>query len=265
MKTLGLLLLATCIGISSCELLEDTGLTTEQVAEGLKTALVVGTDSSSSILSTVNGYYGDAAVKILLPPEADGILDAMNEIGAVKTLMEPVIDNVVKTVNRAAEDAAVEAAPIFKNAITSMSFSDAWAILKGSNPANPKKSTEFDSLAATHYLISTTYDALSAAFSPKIDVSLNKDLLGSVSANDAWNTFETKYNSVAENAGYQLILSIAGINMDPVPSSLGAYATERALDGLFLKVGEQERSIRENPLKWAATTVGNILEKVFGN
>jgi hypothetical protein len=260
MRTVGILFLATCIGISSCELLEETGLTTEEVVDGLKTALIVGTDSSSTQLSISDGYYRDQAVKILLPPEADIIVDNLDNPILSTLGLDVAVENVVKSINRAAEDAASESAPIFKDAITSLSISDAWSILKGTNPANVKKSSgEFDSTAATQYLISTTYQPLYDNFSPKINASLGKNLGLGFSATQAWNTLTSNYNSVANT----LVGQLAGLT--PVNTSLGGYCTEKALDGLFLKVGEQERSIRQNPLKWATTAVGNILEKVFGN
>jgi hypothetical protein len=255
MKIAGIVIIAGCISLGSCELMQETGLTNDEIVEGLKTALIVGTDSSSSILAKEDGYYRNQALKIMLPPEADIIVDNLDNPLLSALGLDVAVENVVLSINRAAEDAAKESAPIFKDAITSLSITDALSILQGQNPASKKKSgTDFDSTAATHYLISTTYQPLYDNFSPKINTSLSKDLGLGFSANSAWSTLTKKYNKVAQLAG-----------LPAVTTNLGDYCTNKALNGLFTKVGEQEKSIRNNPLKWAATAVGNILKKVFGN
>lgn len=235
---------------SSCELLEeDGGLGDSEIAEGLKTALEVGTDSSVFKTSTMDGFYKDAALKILLPPEADVIVKNIGSVPGGNQLLE----NVYLRINRSAEDAAKSAGPIFKNSIRSLSISDALAILKGQNPASKKKSLAFDSTAATQYLKSTCYAQLVEAFSVPINHSLDKDLVGTMSTNDAWKNLTSAYNLLTPFIGPK------------VNTSLGNYATEKALEGLFMKVGEEEIKIRRDPWKWVATTVGNILTKVFGS
>lgn len=236
--------------MGSCELLEETGLGDGDIAEGLKTALEVGTDSSVFKTSAVDGFYKDAALKILLPPEADVIV---NNIGDVPFGTE-LLESVYLRINRSAEDAAKSAGPIFKDAIRSLSITDALTILNGQNPASKKKSASFDSTAATQYLRSTTYDQLVEAFSGPINQSLDKAIVGNISTNSAWNELTSKYNLIAPF-----------IFKPKVNTSLGGYATEKALNGLFLKVGEQEVKIRRDPWKWVATTVGDILTKVFGS
>jgi hypothetical protein len=168
-----------------------------------------------------------------------------------------MIEDVILSINRSAEDAAKDAGPIFKNAITSLTISDAWGILNGINPASNKKETGFDSTAATSYLRSTTYEALIDAFSPHIDSALNKDIsiLG-FSANEAWNTLTSVYNTAAN-----LILNDP---LEPVNTDIGEYTVGKALDGLFLKVGEEEVKIRRDPWAWATETIGKILTRVFG-
>jgi hypothetical protein len=130
--------------------------------------------------------------------------------------------------NRAAEDAAKSAAPIFLNAIKQMSISDAWSILRGSDTA------------ATAYLRKTTTASLTNAFKPVIDNSLEK-----VDATKYWNTVFTAYNKVSFNK----------VNPD-----LSAYVTDKALYGIFYEIGQQEMQIRKDPV--ARTT--DILKKVFG-
>ncbi len=261
MKTLKISLIAFTLVIASagCEELLNTAdtLTESEVIDGLKTALTVGTDSSVFLTSRVDGYYRDEAIKILLPPEADIIYENKDNILFTATGLDQKIEDAVVALNRAAEDAATEAGPIFKTAITDMSISDAWAILNGTNPASGKKTAEFDSTAATNYLISTTYTQLRDAFSPKVNTSLDKKLIGTYSPNQMWSTLTTNYNSVA-NKSFGLITPMEN-------TDLGAYVTEKALDGLFSKVAKQEKEIRKDPLKWAATTVGDILDKVFGS
>ena len=130
--------------------------------------------------------------------------------------------------NRAAEDAAKSAAPIFLNSIKQMSISDAWSILRGGDTA------------ATAYLRKTTTASLTNAFKPVIDNSLQK-----VDATKYWNTVFTAYNKFSFNK----------VNPD-----LSAYVTEKALYGIFYEIGQQEMQIRKDPV--ARTT--DILKKVFG-
>jgi len=252
--------------LNSCEFLEtdEDGLTTEEVIEGLKTALIVGTDTCVTKTSAVDGYFGDQLIKIPLPDEAVVIKDALEEFELFETLglydiIEEKLDDVVLSINRAAEDAASDAGPIFKNVITSLTISDAWDILNGINPASSKKAEGFDSTAATAYLRSTTYNGLVDAFSPYINTALDKDIsvLG-FSANDAWNTLTSYYNQAAN--------SVLGIlaGLEPVNTDIGEYTVGKALDGLFLKVGEEEVKIRRDPWAWVNETVGKILTRVFG-
>ncbi len=220
------------------------GLSSDEVISGLKTALNAGTDSSVNILHASDGYYKDAAVKILLPPEGQVLYKYTSQIESV--IGSNYLEQMVLRVNRAAEDAATEAKPIFVDAITSMTFEDGLNILNGKTPGI----AAFDSIAATTYLKSKTYTALVALFAPKIDVSLNKPILGGVSANEAWKTATGYWNT------YIVIFGEAPIN-----GTLGEYTTGKALDGLFYKVGLEEKKIRKDPMKWAS----DIIQKVFGS
>src|SRR4030042_7068697 len=247
--------------LNSCEFLETDGddHTTEEVIEGLKTALMVGTDSSVVKTSAVDGYYGDPLLKIPLPPEANVITENINKPLLSALGLPEMIEDVILSINRSAEDAAKDAGSIFKDAITSLTISDAWDILNGINPASNKKETGFDSTAATEYLRSTTYDALVETFSPYINTALDKDIsvLG-FSANDAWTTLTSYYNQAANS-----VLDVFD-NLKPVNTDIGEYTAGKALDGLFLKVGEEEIKIRRDPWAWASETVGEILTRVFG-
>jgi hypothetical protein len=288
------------MSLNSCELLENassSGLSSDEIVEGLKTALVVGTDTSVTVTSAVNGYFKDEAIQILLPDEADPILEVLNNnyvsditaaasklgMTSANVNLQGLVDNVVLSMNRAAEAAAKQAAPIFKSSITSLSITDGLSILNGANPADTsrKKAAAFDSTAATNYLISTTQPQLVSLYSPKIDSVLDIRLSGlSFSTNEAWSTLISGYSQLVTAAQSMLsanqALGAFGVlsssqktalqKFTPITTtSLGTYVTDRALDGLFLKVGVQEKSIRKDPWKWISTTVGNILTKVFGS
>jgi hypothetical protein len=277
MKQILLIIFSIVLLSSQCDLENVTsGLTDEEIIEGLKTALVVGTDSSSTALSLANGYYGDALVKIPLPEEAQKI---QNDINAILSLapslssylnLDQHFENVVKSVNHAAEESAKEAAPIFKDAITGLSITQGWEILKGNVPEDETKAAGFDSTAATQYLSGKTFTSLTNLYAPKIDLALDKDLGLGFSANQAWTTLRTAYNnsveSITGNIVTNLALQTTGYKLEPLETeSIGVFATEKALDGLFFKVGETEKKIRRDPWAWVTTTVGDILTKVFGS
>jgi hypothetical protein len=163
------------------------------------------------------------------------------------------VDELILAVNRSAESAANEAGPIFSDAITQMSIKDAWTILNGTNPVTDSttKSAAFDSTAATAYFRSMTYNSLSLLYSEKINAVLDKQAPGmNISANSLWNDIITPWNSTAPFLGFKT-----------VNANLGEHCTEKALDGLFLKVGQEERKIRRDPWNYAL----DILERVFGN
>lgn len=255
---------------SSCELLEETteGLSLDEVVEGLKTALKVGSDTSATVLSKVDGYYGDQLLKIPLPPEAENIRELItnNDIADIIDL-DQEFENVVLSINRAAEEAAKDAAPVFKTAIDDMTISDGWEILNGKNPASTLKSTEdFDSTAATNYFKTVTKEPLIGVYAPKINTALGKDLGLGFSATDAWTTLTTNYNDIVGQTAVQIALTLAGVDLpSEMNDDLGEYATEKAINGVYYKVGQEEIKIRRDPWAWATTAVGDILEKVFGN
>ncbi len=237
-----LVLLTSCAELTQLanQVLEtDTPLTQNEIVAGLKEALVTGANNSAAILGATDGYYGDELVKILLPPEADVIVDNVRRIPGGDKLIEDAL----LRINRAAEDAAKEAAPIFVNSITSMTFSDAVDILKG------------DDNAATTYLHKTTYDQLFDLYRPKIKQSVEKELVGGISTKESWDTLTGKWNTVASS----VVGQVAGLKQ--VDTELEDYLTEKALNGLFLKIAEEEKQIRKDP----AARVTSLLKKVFGS
>ncbi|MBK3518708.1 DUF4197 domain-containing protein [Carboxylicivirga marina] len=238
---LSLTLLWGCAELTAVIDAYDTSapLTENEVANGLKEALRVGTDSASSRLGHTNGYYGDELVRIALPKEADIIVKNASRIPGG----DKVIEDVVKHINRAAEDAAKEAGPVFWSAIKGMSITDAFNILNGENDA------------ATQYLKTSTYDELFKLYNPKIQASLDKEIAAGVSPNVSWETLTSKWNMIADNPLGQM----AGLNT--VNVDLDAYLTEQALNGLFIKIAEEEAHIRKDPM----ARVNDILKRVFGS
>ncbi len=198
-------------------------LTNDQVIAGLKEALTVGTERCTKTVSSPNGYFANAAIKVLMPEEAKKVEKTLRSVGLGKQ-----VDDAILSMNRAAEDAAKSATPIFVNAVKQMSFQDAMGILKGSDNA------------ATSYLQSKTTPQLTEAFRPVIEESLKK-----VDATKYWNTVFTSYNKFSK---------------EKVNTDLPAYVTEKALSGIFVQLAEEEKKIRTDPV--ARTT--DILKQVFG-
>lgn len=219
--------------------MSSQSLTSTEIIAGLKQALTVGTDSTVARVAKSGGYYKDAAIKILLPPEADIITKNISKIPGGSQLVE----NVIQSINSAAEDAAKDVAPIFISSITSMSISDGLGILNGGQTA------------ATDYLKKTTSTQLLNLYAPKIKNSIDKKLIGNKSTLELWNSLTTQWNSVANS----VVGQVAGFT--PVNTQLDEYLTQKALDGLFMKIGEQEAKIRTDP----AARVTDLLKKVFGS
>ncbi len=198
-------------------------LTTDEVAQGLKEALIKGISTGSDLASMVDGYFKNPEIKIPFPPEVKKVEEKLRQLG-----LNNEVDRFILTLNRGAEEAAKEAKPIFITAIRSMTIQDAWGILKGEPDA------------ATQYLKRTTTLQLKEKFKPVIQNALNK-----VNA--------TKYYSDIVNT-YNQIPFVQDVNPD-----LNEYATEKAMEGLFILIAKEEKNIRENPL--ARTT--ELLKRVF--
>jgi len=181
-----------------------------EIGNGLKEALQQGTAKSADQLSAVNGFFGNPAIKILFPPQAQKAEKALRGLGLNK-----LCDNVILSLNRAAEDAAKQAKPIFLNAIRQMTLQDVTNILLGSHDA------------ATQYFRRTTTGQLAFAFKPIVKGSLDK-----VGA--------TKYYGDAANA-YNKIPFVGKMNPD-----ITDYVTQKAIDGLFYQIALEELNIRKN-------------------
>lgn len=214
-------------------------LSNADIVGGLKDALLVATDSSVTHLSAVDGYLKDLSIKILLPPEARSITDHISKLpGGAK-----LVDDVIIRINRAAEDAAKGAKPIFVKSVREMTFTDGLQILKGADNA------------ATQYFVQKTSQQLSELYRPKIRESLNKDLVAGISTQQSWNELTVQWNKLAGSALGQF----AGLKT--VEVKLEDYILEQALKGMFLKIAEREKDIRTN----VKARVTPLLKKVFGS
>ncbi len=201
-----------------------TSLSENEIAKGLREALTVGARNASSQLNKTDGFLKNPLVKIPFPEDAQRVATKLREMGMGKK-----VDEFERTLNRAAEGAAKEAAPIFVNAITSMTITDAKNILTGSNDA------------ATVYLRGKTADQLASAFSPHIQKAMDSTM-----ATRLWREITTTYNKLPL--------------VKKVNTNLTRYTTDKALKGLFTVVAEEELKIRKDP----AARVSDLLKKVFG-
>lgn len=201
------------------------GLTEKDAANGIREALEKGTGESVNLVSVVDGYFKNPEIKIPFPPEAREIESKLRAIG-----MGSQVDEVILTINRAAEDAAKSAQPIFVSAIKGMSINDAIQIVRGEKDA------------ATQYLARTTTPALKAKFSPVVKASLDK-----VNATRLWEDLVKSYNQIPF--------------VKKQNPNLAEYVTDKAITGLFTMIAKEELKIRQNP---AARTT-ELLKKVFGN
>lgn len=200
-------------------------LTTAEVGQGLKEALIKGISNGADLASQVDGYFKNPTIKIPFPPEVQKVEDRLRQLG-----LGNEVDKFVMTLNRGAEDAAREAKPIFIEAIRAMTIQDAWSILRG------------DPDAATQYLKRTTSGLLKEKFKPVIQNSLNK-----VNATKYYGDIVTRYNQIP---------FVQKVNPD-----LDDYATDKAIEGLFIMIAREEKNIRDNPV--ARTT--DLLKRVFGS
>ena len=241
-KTLCAFLIVTCIAVQAQAQFKDLvngaekavsgqggkggGLSQGEISDGLREALQVGAKNATGKVSAANGFFGDALIKVLMPPDAKKVENTLRQMG-----MGDQVDQLILSMNRAAEDASAKALDIFVNAIKSMSIQDALSILNGGNDA------------ATQYLKSKTNAELTKAFKPVIQQSLDK-----VNATKYWATVFNTYNG--------LPTTFKKVNPD-----LPGYVTERALNGVFVYLAQEEAKIRKDP----AAQVTDLLKKVFGS
>ncbi|HLO57573.1 MAG TPA: DUF4197 domain-containing protein [Bacteroidales bacterium] len=203
----------------------STGFSEDEAASAIKEALVKGTGESVTIVSVVDGYFKNPEIKIPFPPEATAMESKLRSAG-----LGNQVDKAVLSINRAAENAAKDAQPIFVSAVKGMSIKDAINIVRGKDNA------------ATEYLKNSTSPALKTQFKPAIQKSLDE-----VNATKYWTDLINTYNKIP---------FVQKMNPD-----LASYVTDRAVEGLFVMIAKEELKIRKDPV--ARTT--DLLKKVFGN
>ena len=201
------------------------GVTSKDSSSGIKEALSRGADAAVSQLGKPNGFLGDARVRIPLPESARSAEKMMRTLG-----MKKQADELIETMNHAAELAVVEAKPILLDAVKNMNVGDAQGIVRGGDDA------------ATQFFKRTTSEAMTFKFLPIVKQATAKVDLAS------------KYNQYAGQAANIGLL-------DKKDADLDAYVTRKAMDGLFLMIAEQEKSIRKDPVG----TGSALLQKVFGS
>jgi len=203
-------------------------LSNEEVISGLKEALQLGIEKAVNKSSLVDGFLGNPQIRLPFPPDAIKVKEKALQLG-----LNTEVEKFETTLNRAAEEAVKEALPIFKDAILQLSVQDGFKILNGGQGA------------ATNFLKQQTQTALYNAFLPKVKAATSK-----VGLTAYWNPLITKYNTAAKLTG--------GQQLNP---DLDAYITQRAIEGLFVLVAQEEDKIRANP----AARITDLLAKVFGS
>ena len=205
-----------------------SGISQSEASSGLKQALEVGVNAGTSFLGKTDGFLGNNAYKILLPQEVQNAVSKIKGNPITNRLAGPYLDKLVTAMNRGAENAMVEAKPIFVNAIKSMSISDAISIVTGGDGA------------ATKYLQRATSSQLKEKFYPVIKTSLEQ-----VKVNEPWTKVSSAYNTVMGKK---------------VQTDLNDYVTSKAMTALFTQIKKEEDKIRSNP----ASRTTDLLKKVFG-
>lgn len=200
------------------------------MSAGLKEALKQGVATAVGNLGKTGGFANDAKVRIPFPKDALFVADALRKAG-----LGSMVDNFETRLNAAGEDAVKTALPIFTNALTQMSISDASSILLSGNQR-----------AATEFFERTTRQQLYNLFAPKVKASLDK-----VNATKLWKEITTKYNAIP-------------FVTKKVQTDLVKYVTDKTLDGLFVKVADEEAKIRANPLQSASTLIQNVFNFALG-
>lgn len=204
----------------------DTGhLDGSTVAAGLKEALRVGTERSTLSLGAVDGYLANELIRIAIPDDLRGVTDKLRRFG-----MASYVDEFEVGMNRAAEVAAGEAREVFWDAITSMSIADAFAILDGGDNA------------ATDYFVGRTRLTLTTRYRPIVRQKMRE-----VGLSRLYGELFDLYNTIP-------------LVEKPEMVELDEYVTDKALDGLFTIIAQEEGRIRNDPV--ARTTA--LLRKVFG-
>ena len=224
---LGSALIAASIGLtlaSSARALSLDDLTNKETTAALKEALIQGAGQATALLGKTDGFLGNPKVKIPLPQSLHKVEGVMRTMG-----MGDQADELITTINRAAEAAVPEAKNVLVNAVKRMSVEDAKGILSGGDTA------------ATEYFRKTTSETLTQRFLPIVKRATAKVKLAEA------------YNNLAGRAADFGVLDKKDANLD-------LYVTQKALDGLFTVIADEEKQIRAHP----AEAAKSIVKKVFG-
>jgi len=223
------LLLPFMAFMTSCSALEqfasNVPLSNEEIIRGLRQALEIGSNLASEKASTIDGFLLNPDIKIPFPEEARRVESTLRDLGFGR-----LTDDFIVSLNRAAEQASKDATPIFVDAIRGMTIQDGLRILQG------------DSDEATMYMREATFTQLTDVFKPTVERALSATL-----ATKYWTDIISNYNRIP---------LVQRVNPD-----LSDYATNKAIDGLFTLVAEEEAKIRRDP---AARTT-ELLKRVFGS
>ncbi|HNP60419.1 MAG TPA: DUF4197 domain-containing protein [Nitrospirales bacterium] len=211
-------------GIDKLSLPGAKTLGDDKIISGLKEALTVGTENTVKLTGNPDGFLKNEAIRILLPEELQSMDKALRLAG-----FGPQVDELVVSMNRAAEQAAPLAKPIFKDAVANMSFDDAKKILNGKDTA------------ATDYFQGKTRDQLAIAFKPEVEKTMSQ-----VGVTKQYKDLVGQYTTLP-------FVTVPAFNLDD-------YVVGKSLDGLFLILGEEEKKIRTNP----TARVTDLLKDVFG-
>lgn len=251
------------VAVTSCdkvgEIFSNLGLSDEEIVKGLRTALDSSANTSALSASKVDGFLMNELIKIAAPPEVVQLKETLDKVAAnpiadgvfsqlagqdASSFLGDKMENLVKSINRAAEEGSKKAYPIFKKAITDMTITDGLRILQGGETS------------ATDYLKEKTYQALVDAFAkPVREVVVN----GEVSA--LWEPVAKKYNLIAPAIKGKSFEGYTFVGPESVNPDLSEYITEQAMTGLFKLVAEEEAAIRKDPKRYAS----DIIRKVFGS
>lgn len=223
-----------------------SSLSQDTVSKGLKEALKVGVNYATKTLGAQNGYLNNTDVKIPLPENLQKAETLIRSAGGDK-----IADDLIKSMNNAATNAAPETAKIFIDAIEKMNLEDAKKILAG------------DEHSATNYFKENTNEALKKLIKPIVNKTMQENSVSKYY--DTFNTYYKQYGKeYVENSSVMNLAKNFGVD-EYIPSSsdksLDDYVTNKAIDGLFKMISEKEASIRENPVEQTTS----ILKKVFGN
>jgi len=219
---------------------DEFQLSDSEIAAGLKSALEYGSKYALNTLGKEDGFFLDQAVKILLPEDVATIVKQISAVPGFGNAIKEIETQLLLTINRAAEASIEGVIPIVTDAITNMTIQDAKSILFSSNE-----------IAATDYLRGKTYNPLCGVCSSVINEALNKKIVLNTSAQDVWKNFTNCYNTVA---------NIPLVNLNPIETNLAQYTTQKALDGVYVKIGDEEVKIRTD----VNARVTDLLRKVFG-